>query len=152
MYKHGTMLNYTQCQHCSSEASRKNKQVTKWTTIVMWKDTKKYALRKSAGERGRSKPLKGEGLNVKSNSWNRKIMKLLMCWNFNFETGRLNHYNKLNNHMSVSGMQSLNTAQNQLSLQYQNVKPQHYKKSSKFTVPECEGSLLQETEKLTLWM
>ena len=41
-------------------------------------------------------------------------------------------------------MWSLSTKRNQVSLQYQNVKPQYYKKSSKFTVPECEASVLNE--------
>jgi len=41
-------------------------------------------------------------------------------------------------------MQSLNTARNQVSLQYQDMKPQYYKKSSMFMVPEYEASVLQE--------
>jgi len=43
-------------------------------------------------------------------------------------------------------MQGLNTARNQVSLQYQDMKPQYYKKSSKFMVPECKASILQETK------
>ena len=56
-------------------------------------------------------------------------------------------------------MWSLSTTRNEVSLQYQNVKPQYYKESSlqyqnvtpqyyekwsKFTVPECEASVLRE--------
>jgi len=64
--------------------------------------------------------------------------------------------------MSVSRMQSLNTAGNQVILQYQNVKAQYYKKSSKiavpelklhyckklskFMVPECKARILQGTK------
>ena len=40
---------------------------------------------------------------------------------------------------------AFNTARNQVSLQYQPVKPQYCKKLGKFMAPECKASILEET-------